>query len=238
MKLYSGKRLGQSRQELTTAIFFSFFFHVVFSIAALLFYTVTPRTFNPPLYAVKLISLPPDQTSGPQSQPRPAPEPEVKPAAKQKQKKAVPRARRSEKKSSIPELAASKQKKQPDQPKTAVDVPAEPAAQGAAKVENVAIATTQQDFKFGWYLELIRDKIGQHWNPPPDASEAKVRVVFSINRSGWVGEVNLDADQSSGTFGFKQAGVRAVRASNPFPPLPEDFSKQTLEFTADLMAVD
>ena len=61
-------------------------------------------------------------------------------------------------------------------------------------------------------------------------------MIFSINRSGWVGEVNLDSEHSTGTFGFKQAAIRAIRAANPFPRLPEEFSKQTLEFSVDLMA--
>jgi outer membrane biosynthesis protein TonB len=47
--------------------------------------------------------------------------------------------------------------------------------------------------------------------------------------------VNLDTKNSSGTFGFQQAAVRAIRSSNPFPPLPEEFAKQSLEFSVDLM---
>ena len=84
----------------------------------------------------------------------------------------------------------------------------------------------------------VRDKIGQNWNPPPDARDARVRVVFSVNRSGWVGEVKLVEKESSGTFQFQRAAVRAIHASNPLPPLPEEFPQQTLEFSVDLMAVE
>ena len=34
---------------------------------------------------------------------------------------------------------------------------------------------------------------------------------------------------------FQQAAVRAIRSSNPFPPLPDEFAKQSLEFSVDLM---
>jgi TonB family protein len=100
----------------------------------------------------------------------------------------------------------------------------------------VAVTASQQDFKFGWYLALVREKIAQNWRPPPDTKDAKAKVLFTVNRSGWVDDVNLDADHSSGTFGFKQAAIRAIRSSNPFPPLPEEFSKLSVEFSVDLMA--
>ena len=99
------------------------------------------------------------------------------------------------------------------------------------------MAAQQSDFKFGYYLERVRSKIGQNWNPPPDAPEARVRVIFSVNRSGWIGEVRLDEKESTATFQFRQAAIRAIHASNPFPQLPEEFSKQKLDFSVDLTAV-
>jgi outer membrane biosynthesis protein TonB len=247
MKLYSGKRIGQSGQELGTAVSFSLFLHVVFFLAAFLLYTVTPRTFSPPFYSVKLVGLPSEQ-SAPPSGPVAEQKQPVKPAEapKPKGKKSAGRHVAAEKKNNLPDLASIKSRQEksepaddssPDERQTA-PAGGSPGATAGANREGVAVGTSQQDFKYGWYLARIRDKIGQNWKPPEDMKDAKCRVVFSVNRSGWVGDVNLVADLSYGSFGFKQAAVRAVRASNPFPPLPEDFSKQTLEFTVDLMAVD
>ncbi len=109
---------------------------------------------------------------------------------------------------------------------------------GSGAVSGVMVGTPhQQEFytRFQYYVESVRVKIGQNWRPPPDVKDAKARVIFTINRSGWVGEVSLDDHNSNATFGFKQAAVRAIRSSNPFPPLPEEFAKQTLEFSVDLM---
>lgn len=249
MKLSSGKRIGQSRQELATAVTFSFFLHIIFFLAAVfLYFTVKPRIYVPPFYEVKLVGQPADQTVLPQTPPV-APKQEVKEAPKPKGKKAAPKEHKASKKGVLPELAVPKQKpsrteegkpsEKREQPQTSANTAVdETAAPPGLKPESVAVATPQQDFKFGWYLVRVRDKIGQNWSPPPDATDARARVIFSINRSGWVGDVNLVADQSSGTFTFKQAAVRAIRASNPFPPLPEEFSKQTLEFTVDLTAVE
>ncbi len=247
MKLSSGKRIGQSSQELATAVTFSFFLHVIFFLAAvLLYFTVKPRTYAPPFYDVKLVGLAADQTLLPQTEPV-APKTGVKQAAKPKEKKAARKEHKTPKKGSMPDMAVPKQK-----PSKAEELkPSEEHGKASASTsesrsatpsevsgQGVGMPVAQQDFKFGYYLRQIRDKIGQNWNPPPDAKDARCRVIFSINRSGWVGVVNLLDDDSVGTFGFKQAAIRAIRASNPFPPLPEEFSKQTLEFTVDLMAVE
>jgi outer membrane biosynthesis protein TonB len=253
MKLSSGKRIGQSGRELAAAALFSFFLHGIFLIAAVLLYLrVTPRTYIPPYYEVKLVGLPGESAPLPQTPPAIAPpvQPHREKKPVPKGKKTAPKARMAApKKGAMPELAKPAQKPAPaEQVKPEELPPEQPAAPTAgtpggtaapgAKGESVAVTTSQQNFKDAWYLALVRDKIGQNWRPPPDAPDAKVRVIFSINRSGYVLEVNLDAEHSSGTFGFKQAAIRAIRASNPFPRLPEEFSKQTLEFSVDLTAVE
>ncbi len=250
MKLLSGKRIGQSGYELALAVFFSFFLHAAVVAAALLLYTVvTPKAYVPPFYEVKLVGLPaeiaplPQAVQSPPSMEAPTPEaPKTKAPAPPKPtvKKALLKAKKAShkavkaaaKKGTIPELN--------QKPKAAVEQEKPAEAPGettpGAKSEGIALQTTQQDFKFPWYLGLVREKIGQNWRPPPDAKDAKARVIFKINRSGWVGEVNLDEEHSVGTYGFKAAAIRAIRSSNPFPPLPEDFAKQSLEFSVDLMA--
>ena len=249
MKLSSGKRIGQSGRELTAAAFFSFFLHGIILATALLYLHATPKMHLPPFYDVKLVgppAEPAERLQAPSGTSQPTP-PKQKAKAAPKEKKAAPETfKATAKKGAMPELAKPLKKPvpaesvKPEEPlKERPTVPAAGTSSGTAgpgvKGESVAVTTSQQDFKFGWYLAVVRDKIGQNWRPPPDAKDAKARVTFSINRSGWVGETNLDTEHSSGTFGFKQAAIRAIRSSNPFPPLPEEFSKQTLEFSVDLM---
>ncbi len=256
MKLSSGKRIGQSGGELAAAALFSFLLHAILLAAAVIYIHAAPLKHIPLFYEVKLVGAPASPEVPPQE---PAPKQPKQPAAKTKaapkEKRAVlkekkaalkPASRPSAKTSAVPELA-KKQQKPVAPPSPPVETPpAAPAAPAggtagehvgpSAKGEGIAVTATEQDFKYAWYLNQVRDKISQNWRPPPDAPGATARVIFSINRSGWVGAVNLDAEHSNGSFGFKQAAIRAIRASNPFPELPEDFSKQTLEFSVDLMA--
>jgi protein TonB len=235
MRLSSGKRIGQSGRELGTAAFFSFFLHMLLLAAVLLYVNVTPKKYFPPFYEVNLVSQPSAPTEIPPAPPKGNQLASLHPAVKAapKEKKAAPKpVKAHHHANAMPELARTPSKRVPTEPEQPKQQAAAPAATGSG----VAVTTPQQDFKYGYYLNQVRDKISQNWSPPPDGPEAKARVIFSINRSGWVGEVNLDPDHSTGTFGFKQAAIRAIRLSNPFPPLPPDFAKQTLEFSVDLMA--
>ncbi len=258
MKLSSGKRIGQSGRELAAAAFFSFFLHGILLAAALLYLHATPKTHLPPFYDVKLVGQPAAPAELPQTPPRagqPAPSKQVAKASPKKGKKSAPKAYKAQAKKSVlpkvfkaqankgalPELAKPQQKpaemarEQPPQP--AGGTPSGATGTGA-KGENVEVTASQQNFKDAWYLLLVRDKIGQNWRPPPDAKDAKVRVIFTINRSGWTSpsDVNIDEKNSTGTYGFKLAAVRAILSSKPFPQLPDDFPKQTLELSVDLMA--
>ncbi len=243
MKLSSGTRIGQSGRELAAAVFFSFFLHVILLlIAVFLYVNIAARTYIPPFYEVKLVGQPMEPTAlaptppGVPQQTPPKQEPKRPAVKKASQKAPTAHAR----KGAMPELEGQKSKPTAVEQEKPAEAPrAQQPSAGTPtgiKSDSVAVTTSQQNFKDAWYLGLVRDKIGQNWRPPPDSKDAKARVIFSINRSGWVGEVNLDAEHSNGTFGFKAAAIRAIRASNPFPRLPDDFSRQTLEFSVDLMA--
>jgi TonB family protein len=248
MRLLSGNKIGQSRPELAYSVLFSSFLHAIILFTAIfLNMSVTPKRYVPPVYQVKLVGEPVDIPPAPSAGPSgvaaaPVPKHVEKPAPK---KITVPQrvAKAAPTKSAMPELTQPKQR-----PKKEVEAKPEeivkeqpsgmvggPSASGGATTSGVTVATAQPDFKFQYYINTVREKIGQHWRPPPDVKDAKARVIFSVNRSGWVGEVNLDTKNSTGTFGFQQAAVRAIRSSNPFPPLPEEFAKQSLEFSVDLM---
>jgi len=233
MKLYFRKRIGQSSTELSLSIVYSFFLHVLVALATVFLYIkATPRVHVPLFYQVTLVGMPPDLTETP-------PPEEASPATPKKEPvpklaKVTPKAKKvMPKKGNLPEFF----REIPKPATVEATPPATSAEQPQVAVAGpVAVTAPEQDFKFSWYLTLVRDKIGRNWRPPPDANDAKAKILFTVNRSGWVDNVNLDTDHSSGTFGFQQAAVRAIRLSNPFPPLPEEFSKLSVEFSVDLMA--
>jgi outer membrane biosynthesis protein TonB len=247
MKLPSGKRFGQSDYDLAFAVFYSFFLH-----AAILFvmlfahFSMFTKTVLPPVYQVKLVGGVQKEL---ESKPAPAPPkkeamPVEKPSPMPKKREAEPK-KAVPKKNAMPELGQVKQKPAPPaqtketevMPEQAPAVPSAPAevSPGAGEQSEGVAVTPQQDFKYSWYLANVSAKIKQNWNPPPDTKDAKARVNFIVNRSGWVVLVQLDEEQSNGSFPFKQAAVRAIRASNPFPRLPDEFFKQSLELTVDLI---
>ena len=235
MKLLAGARIGQSHGELMAAILFSSIFHIIILAAALLIaYSVRTRVYVPPSYSVKLVDLPADLS---QVQPVMTPEPASPPApavkkpaadktrttklpAQPKQKAAVPR-------DAMPELKAETKKKAS---------PAEEAPQAASKPQeavSVTAAGGETAFPFLPYVAIVRDKVERNWNPPPGAKGSTVKVLFTILRSGRVGEAKLSV--SSGNFYFDQAAMRAILASSPFPPLPEGFFRDHEIFSVDLM---
>lgn len=232
MKLRSGKRIGQSSSELTLAVVYSFFLHVLVALSSVFLYiNAAPKIYVPPFYEVLLVKQPVELPEAPPPQealpPQPKKEPPPKKAMTSPQVvKVIP------KKDARPDLPEPKK-----EPEAAQEKPSEQVKEQtpAAATGSVTVSTPQMDEKFSWYLVRLRGIIERNWKPTPDSKDAKARVIFTVNRSGWVTVVNLDSDHSQGTFEFKQAAIRAIRSSNPFPGLPEELPKQSLEFTVDLV---
>ncbi len=232
MRTVTGKRVGQSGPELYAAALFSFVLHIlVFTSAFILFWLSTPRILVPPHYRVTLVDLPPGEQTPVTTETPPAvlSKPEPPKAAKQadKGRKAVPR------KGGMPELKRSKTK--PEREYVAEDEePVSPKPAGKSAGTGTIALSAPQEFKFSPFVGIVREKIVRNWNPPPGAKETKATVVFRIGRTGRVTDANLQ--QPSGNFYFDQAAMRSILSSSPFPPLPEGYYQDTMEFSVDLMA--
>jgi protein TonB len=81
--------------------------------------------------------------------------------------------------------------------------------------------------RFGYYEQLIRDKVARNWRSQDlDASVRNpVVVTFDILRNGSV--QNVRVTRPSGNFAADQSAQRAIIMSNPFPPLPAQFERDT-----------
>ena len=244
MRLYYGKKIGQSGAELMLAVFFSFFMHAAVVAAALLLtMAVAPKVHVPPFYQVKLVGPPAGETAAPPVAPPAAPAGEK---TTPKTRKSVPRsAKAAPKKGALPELTRKQTKPSPPERAEAETAPTEQATapsttapgKAGAPVEGVAVSSSSEDFKFPYYMAIISVQINRYWNPPPGAKGMKAKVQFTVNRSGMIsGPPNLL--ESSGNFYFDQAAVRTIQQANPFPPMPDEFYKQTATFSVDLMPKD
>src|SRR5208283_1559036 len=235
MKQYFRKRIGQSGDELTLAIVFSFFLHVLVALATVFLYIkATPRVHAPLFYKVMLVGPPPDLTEAtPPEEAAPTP-PKNEPAPKQA--RVTPEAKKvTPKIGALPEFFKETPKPAIEPAKPAETPGEQPQAAATGPVTVTSPQMEEMDRKDNWYIGYLRARIEPNWKPTPDAKDAKARVLFTINRSGWMTDVYLDDEHSQGTFEFKQAAIRAIRASNPFPPMPDDFPKQSLELSVDLV---
>jgi len=82
--------------------------------------------------------------------------------------------------------------------------------------------------RFGWYIDLLRTKVGQHWNPDQRLSAPTI-VTFTLMKDGSARDIKIA--QKSGNSIADFAAQRAILDSTPFPPLPDGAGNSTnIEF--------
>lgn len=173
---------------------------------------------------------------------------EPAPVKPQKQVKAEP-----EKAIEIPDKITKPKKPSPKQQVTDLFKPPEPyknnqvfsrtpqamnspmyGMQGAGGID-VGQASVLGD-RYGAYANLIRDRIGQHWNRSNLHSSPNqiCTVTFTIQRNGSV--TNVQIKQPSGDYLLDTSAKRAILDSDPLPSLPTDFrgNEATVELNFQL----
>ena len=84
--------------------------------------------------------------------------------------------------------------------------------------------------RYGWYVDAITRRISQNWlQSLVDSrlrSAPRVYLGFDIARDGNIR--NIELKQPSGIPSLDRSAERAIRASNPLPPLPADYRGQTV----------
>jgi len=84
------------------------------------------------------------------------------------------------------------------------------------------------------YIEYMRRRLREHIYPPPafyamGAISGQVQLHFKLQRNGTVEA--LESLGYRGHVALVQTSLNAVRASNPFKPLPADFPDEFLDMT-------
>ena len=79
-------------------------------------------------------------------------------------------------------------------------------------------------FPFSYYLAAIERKVSQNWfsSSSGKGEGFSCVVYFRMNRNGSVSDVRIE--ESSGNTYFDRSALRAIRSSDPFPPLPRAFT--------------
>jgi len=88
---------------------------------------------------------------------------------------------------------------------------------------------------FGPYLARILHDVKQNWYNlipesarPPIMKKGKVAIEFAILKDGRIAGMKLEDGGSSGDPALDRAAWGGITASNPFPPLPQEFGGQYL----------
>lgn len=78
--------------------------------------------------------------------------------------------------------------------------------------------------RFGAYVDLMRDRISQHWNTADVHAlpSQKCAVSFTIARDGTISDVKIS--QASGAYLLDTSARRAVLDASPLPALPREFT--------------
>ena len=86
--------------------------------------------------------------------------------------------------------------------------------------------------RFGAYVDLMTDRISQHWNTSDvrAAPSQRCAVTFTIARNGSVSNVQIS--QPSGNYLLDNSAKRAVLDANPLPALPPQYDRN--EATVEL----
>jgi TonB family protein len=148
--------------------------------------------------------------------PPPEPEPEKQPEKPKMTYKPKTTTRKTE-----PEAPKTEDKPK-EEPKKAEEKPA--VSGTTASGDKSSVRVDDENFKFAYYLEIVRETISYNWSPPPVSGpdgNVIATVYFRIARDGRVS--NIRVEEKSNFDLFDRSAVRAVNVSNPLPPLPAGF---------------
>ena len=95
-----------------------------------------------------------------------------------------------------------------------------------ARMGPFEILSDTQGVDFGPYLQRILQDVKENWYllipPSAEMKKGKLAIEFAITKDGKVADMRLIA--TSGDTALDRAAWGGITASNPFPPLPGDFS--------------
>lgn len=112
-------------------------------------------------------------------------------------------------------------------PATASAQPGTGGAVGTGGNVGVGGATFDQpDFNYSYYVERMLVTIGMNWFKPAESVPISPMIRFRIERDGTISDPQLE--RSSGLSYVDRAALRAVMASSPLPPLPQEFGGRYL----------
>jgi protein TonB len=209
------------------SLIISFIFHgIIIATAALSASFYNPWQKRLPVYQVELIEAPLKQKpieakpveQPPKSPPKPKP---IEIPEKKEQAVSINKTKNLKKK---------EEKKQEEELKKLEPVDNLNLSQETETANNSEVKIESENFPFVYYLNLLKFRVRENWEPPYQASTKKEKIStiigFRIKKNGRIESVNIE--NSSGKYLYDQAAQRAVLTAGPLPPLPQEFSEDFL----------
>ena len=85
---------------------------------------------------------------------------------------------------------------------------------------------TDTQFEYPDYLLEMQNRIFRNWNFPQLRESLTTTVYFRIARDGRI--ISIKVEKATRNVRFDRSAWEAVQKSNPFPPLPEEFTEKEL----------
>ncbi len=192
--------------------------HAVFLGAIVLPSIWTGKTVATQVLNVKLIA---------EEKPRPAP---VKPKVEVKEEKKAPEPeKKAEPKMTYKPEKKTTTRKTEEKPAAPPEKKAEPEKKESGSTAGSSVRVDDPDFRFAYYLEIIRERVSTNWSPPPISGGAGATasvIYFRVGKSGGIDDAKVES--KSGYDLFDKAALRAVKLCDPLPPLPAGFKSNWL----------
>lgn len=205
--------------------------HAVFILGIILIseWGYKPRIIVPG-YKVNLVTL---ESATPRSllkTPKPEKkEPKLKKKAHKQVKKKKLTVTRKKKISKAKKIVPKKKQiPSPEKKKVAAPKPEKEKKEGITTPQKT-IVTEGIPFPYIWYLKIIERKVRDNWITHGIDTTDKITdpvVRFRIGRDGLILEKSLE--RSSGSDVLDSSALSAVINAQPFPPLPHDYSRDSL----------
>jgi hypothetical protein len=101
----------------------------------------------------------------------------------------------------------------------------------------VSIGAGSGGIEDNWYARAVEDRISRNWIRPAEGVRLEIAYSFYIRPDGSI--VGITKEKSSGNEELDltaERAIRAIGASNPLPPLPDDlFHGRTVKFLAQFV---
>lgn len=95
------------------------------------------------------------------------------------------------------------------------------------------------EFRHRGYMKMLKEKIESIWQYPREAARLGISgdlfIRFSIKKDGRLGEVELL--RTSGYKELDEAAIKALRQAEPFWPLPDDWTKDSLDINGHFIYI-